>query len=931
LAASAHRKKDAPGGADFFVRIWVYRAVLAVRHALADVLATFWFLLAAIGWGLAVNNARPTTVQVLKSSGWLSWWTNDAMIPTLPAIAAATVFIMGLRVATGLVNSDTLRLFLLGHIGQAVLYLLVLLVAWGCVQQLPGGFLARYVPLAAAVYLPLRIRKRRSRGRFGRLRRPTAAGFRPSRRSVCTVRGWVLLDTVEKAYPRGLAVTTNLAEATMHEAAAYFRRRRDLRSAAYCMARGIDYMITHALLADTETVLRGISADPKLAAQPAVRVARASFLQAVGRRDDAHRELTLAAAARPAPPELRMLILESAIDLGSAVQPDGRRQPGAALPWSRRERLSSLWRRQVKLVVFGLIVEARTLAEEQPERAVELAYATARLPEQLVALLRSDDSSDAMQDLMAVRGLAFELVGDVAWRRGDFPQAAAAYLDAHQELAEQLFQGRRHLARAARCLTYAFTAAVRGGYDEPDRENHALDAIRAGLEILEHNRGLLREEEDRARWIAERIDVLDTVFDLITEAVRWQRAKAGELGVWLLESLHRTLTADLLAAEGAAPADPAIEAKLAQLRFEEARIRLVGATEARLPEEARDRLARLCADIDQLTASHLWSAAPATGGVDMADVYERLGDRVGLLYQCRRRAEGWRVNAALISREHGMRVHTALLPDPGPDPQIALWQIPCGALDVLAAGEPGALADLYYTPLGDEVWRGLAAALLPEPWWDALCAQPAADREIVVVPDGPIAGLPFSALPVRAGRPLLESAVVSLAPSLGALRTRTRPPVGSGRPRPLTVVTHMDDEQLHATSAELQRWRSLPSGQVSLLETRTADELERRLTAADRADIVSISVHGSFDGARRQPESVGRFVRLRDGAILSTRTALGLAWPTTTCRPRRRWTDPSRRTTPCTSGGPRRPGSAMRVPRGWWTPPGGRASTPPSP
>lgn len=142
-----------------------------------------------------------------------------------------------------------------------------------------------------------------------------------------------------------------------------------------------------------------------------------------------------------------------------------------------------------------------------------------------------------------------------------------------------------------------FTSALAAGYTEPDQENHALDMIRVGLQVLEDDRGALRSEASRVGWIAAQWELYGTTFSALTN-VRYEHATAGELGLWLLESLHRSLTADLVRANGALDADPALLAALTALGRRESDDLLAGHSKGaalrcgrRSPRQQGDRAA----------------------------------------------------------------------------------------------------------------------------------------------------------------------------------------------------------------------------------------------------------------------------------------------------------------------------------------------------
>ncbi len=230
----------------------------------------------------AFNHARPSYPQLVASAGWLRWWVEHGLIPVPAAAAAATLFAVGLtigghREGRSLTSLPQMRLEALsetlwpagepsyGRVAKmAALYLPAIALTAFVVRELPGGVLACYGPAAAAIVLPWQVRRRRVRRRAYRLRRPTVAGYQPSYRALLPLRRWIALENLDKAYPVASVVTTNFADTAMDDTAHVFRSKGDPRSEAYCLARGIEYLLARNSVAEAEARSRAAIEDDRL-------------------------------------------------------------------------------------------------------------------------------------------------------------------------------------------------------------------------------------------------------------------------------------------------------------------------------------------------------------------------------------------------------------------------------------------------------------------------------------------------------------------------------------------------------------------------------------------------------------------------------------------------------------------------------------------
>ena len=894
-AASARGTAKISGDFSLFVHPQVYRTVLAVRNASADAAVTVVFFAAALWWEAAFNHARPSYLDLAAASGWLQWWVQHGMVPVPAAAVAAVLLVVSLRIGTrrpspaqptpgslrGAAVAETLRGETVVPIrlessagwitGKVALYVAAVGLAALALSQCPGSLLARIIPSVAAVLLAWRWRRLRSRQKTRQARRPTDAGFRPSPRAVLSLWGWTALKNVDVAAPQVSFISTNIADSVIDESAARFRRRRDHRSEAYCVARAITYMLTRNRIADAEARSRAAITDPHLGREPAIRAARAQYLTAVGQHAEAL-EMLLAArqTARLPPAQLDALILTTAID-------SGRYTDSREWRWSRKRRLSMIWRGQPSAVILALAADARLLEQADPDGACDLAYQVCRLPDQLFKQLRYGDFGVAdYQRAQLAKGIALDVTARTYQRRRQHLDASAAFLDAYDE-----FESIKDRARGSAAMVRAVANALATGPSEPGQESHALDLIRAGLQLLEDDRGTLRGEDSRTSWVIQQRQLYAEAFSALT-SVAYMRAKAGELGLWLLESLHRTLTADLMRADGVLESDPQLLAALTELsRLEHDRQagngRGTQAPAATSPEQQHLAAARekVRARLSEMQEAHL-VAEPT----DIEAVLSRLGDRVALLYHCWRDETGWVIHSVLVSPRYGIRVHKTAV-KAAPDGEIISPLLtPVGALDALDRGDVAGTSFLFDTPLDEQMWADLADAVLPSDWHDVLCPRDASRVDLLVVPDGPIASLPLAALPVRDGKRLIEYATVALTPALSLLQPQRAPHHPAERRRQAAVV-HLDDKDnnLPATVHETAHWR-LAAQRMQVIETADQDGIEAALHGPPRPDVVTISVHGAAgDSGSPDARIFGTTVRLRDGSVLSAAAALRLPWP----------------------------------------------------
>ncbi|WP_371666848.1 CHAT domain-containing protein [Streptomyces sp. NBC_00289] len=151
----------------------------------------------------------------------------------------------------------------------------------------------------------------------------------------------------------------------------------------------------------------------------------------------------------------------------------------------------------------------------------------------------------------------------------------------------------------------------------------------------------------------------------------------------------------------------------------------------------------------------------------------------------------------------------------------------------------------------------------------------------MVVPDGPLALVPFAGLRLTGSQPLAECATTVFFPGLsllappgaqprpqGAAARRAGPPSAPGR-----VIAHAAAPMFTERLTTLVEQAPLP---VTVSEPMNRAELREALLTATAHDVAVLFHHGDT-----APDSASRGVRLADGGYLSATTARRWNWPDT--------------------------------------------------
>ncbi|UQU64900.1 CHAT domain-containing protein [Couchioplanes caeruleus] len=848
-----------------FVHPFAFRAITAARSAVDDLIALAVLTLAGICWTRAFNRYEIPAALVRRLGGDARWAAESGAWRYLPLLVAAFAYVAVRRVGRGPARTPAHADWSDAVVPMLVRAACVVGSGW-YLAGIPGTVPGRYGPLLLAVVTAHRLHCRDTRA-HRQHRRPTVAGYRPALRASLRPRGWVALRNCALGDVGIPGVATNMSQQWFDEAIALFRASDDVVSAAYCTARAIEFELRNGALVEAGRRSRTAMDDPVLRQESAVLSARAQFLRVIGDHAGALRLLNEALARpRGRTADLTSLIIEIAFD------PDARDgETPTAFQGSDRQRAAAVWRGKPAAALLSLVAEARAVAASAEPDAIGLAYAVVGLSQRLPGTLPTGRISvTEVLRMSQAAGHALVVAGHLFENRQRPADAASAFLEAHDLLMD--IGDRR---RATRSLVRGFANAVASGYSEPRQENHALDIIRAGLHALEEYRVTLPEEASRAQWVQADHRLHARVFTLLTTGVRSNPAKAGELGVWLIESVHRTAASALISGD-VVPTIAQLQADITALAEIEQQMRVAPDAVEDIGMELRKAAGKTrTAVADTLV---MLRESVVMLAVDYDTILRRVGHRVALLYHCFRDEFGWVFHTALMSPVSGVTLHRSRI-DQDPDGRDkAAFLSPVGILDAMAEADPSPLKWIYGAlPLDADCWRDIARAVFPPGLTEVLrdTSRSGSVVELLIVPDGPIAGLPLSGLPVRVAgdrvEVLAEHAAVAFVPALSML-SEARPAKDPYRPR--VAVVHLDDE-LDATAAERRQWESLREA-MTVRSCADLAELREALDAEPRPDAAVISVHGAGSST-----GLDQALRLRDGSVVTAASALGLRWPPT--------------------------------------------------
>ncbi|MBS2963559.1 CHAT domain-containing protein [Actinocrinis puniceicyclus] len=858
--------------------VWMFRLVNMTRHFGFDALVLVPVLAAGWWWATGPGGIILTAYANESSDSLQQWIIRQHISEYYPTAVALFPCIVLLRTARRAQSTRTRAELsqkpaaVAGTLSVAYsavvtgLALIVLIFA-------PGPAFGRFAPsIAAAVwvwllrYLLFSVTDERVQ---------TGAGYRPPLRAALRrgVRRHVRRCVT---VPVGAVENTARARQTFAEAEQYFRRRGDEAMLAWAGATAVDYELKINALDHAERLVNRHAADPGLAGRPEVLAAEALFRRAVGEYDLAVAQLAAAAAAKDAgrrAPRLVGVLIDDcrALDrlAGGEAQPGDVPLPRGTwrLAWTRRhsaalgQSLNSIrdlaWRDERAALVEALCLRDVVVAMQSPYGFADLSPAEAR-------------------QLDVVKAQTEELIADRLAGLGAFADAAAAYLSTGQRLTDTGWRSRRALIQAK-----AAVCALRAGTLTAQRESLTLSVLQLSLRGMEYARGRLTGGASRFSLIEANAAFYTEVFEVLATCVRFQRDRAAELALWLMEETHRNALADALRAASAGTEDDELQALVRSHRDAEAERRVSledgGLSTGDLQDDP-ERVAAAAALTAQLEDrySRAFAKTLIPELVDLGSVLDRLGGRVAVYYHCAAGDGGWDITTVTVTRER-ISLHRARIADLAHDErQVAAIRKPGGVLAALDSGEAEQIAEVHrYSDVSDPVWRELAAALLP-PDLDALLRGRPSDDPVVllVVPDGPISLIPFAGLPLSDGSLLVDHAAAVVMPNLNLLPAPDAAPAPvRARPR-LALLncgpTRYEGEFRSALRELATAW---PDG-VETVVTSDGEQMRAQLTCGREYDLAAISNHGVT--ARR---AATRGILLNGGGIITVQAAYGIAWP----------------------------------------------------
>jgi len=239
---------------------------------------------------------------------------------------------------------------------------------------------------------------------------------------------------------------------------------------------------------------------------PPVRATKGLFLLAVGRPDEAARELVEAAPnEHHAPYRLRALRLEYA---NARPNSPGVRRGLVRLAW--------IWNRQYAVVLRELLGYLGSLSLEDSARATLTRRLATRVVHVVDLLGRRTSYADLDQhearSVQLVGGAAAEALAAMANARHEYREAATWFIR-----ATNIYRTQAHWLRCGASQAAASVAALRLPSEGTEHERRLLGALRQGLEVMEFDRGQLREVDSRSGLtMGERSALHDDVLDVLS-------------------------------------------------------------------------------------------------------------------------------------------------------------------------------------------------------------------------------------------------------------------------------------------------------------------------------------------------------------------------------------------------------------------------------
>lgn len=489
--------------------------------------------------------------------------------------------------------------------------------------------------------------------------------------------------------------------------------------------------------------------------------------------------------------------------------------------------------------------------------------------------------------------LKASLMVDVAESPQRYPSAVpVGRAQRYNEAAELVDNALQHLSRTRQPLldatAYAAMARVQLGLGHRDA---ALANTLECLTVIQRVRYLLPTTSWRARWVRTHAQVYTMALDLaagdpglageLLELVRAQAVpvERDEAGSWVRAALN-AVVASISLPPDMPPPPPTTEP-------DDAGSGAVGTTGDATASAVADPLIAHQAILVQHAS---WIGGDEASAVDVDDELDLMFP--GAWYWSLARVGEW-VYHAVRSPRGDWWAQRQPYDDAAGHLDDLLWRLP---VDLAGESDHRYQARLAGTafvhehpersepggPTAGEVWDrildGLGAALIPTPLRDALAAD---DRiaSVVVAPTGTLALIPFAALSVTPGKPLIDLACVTHLPAVALAAHRRRTVSESGvrsiagkRSRVIAVLaphseppfpeeTDFDDDDLDLPFA----FGSVPAGSDAHRGGMTKNQFAALMNSPDTPDAV-LYLAGHVEGSANE-DPAGTGFKFYDGRL----------------------------------------------------------------
>ncbi|MGI8807950.1 MAG: CHAT domain-containing protein [Acidimicrobiales bacterium] len=461
---------------------------------------------------------------------------------------------------------------------------------------------------------------------------------------------------------------------------------------------------------------------------------------------------------------------------------------------------------------------------------------------------------DLRARIVAASGRTALLLGDIELRNGFAADALAAF---EQAVVRVRPTGAHVLVTTALVLKGAALSGL-GRWEE------CVAAIEEGVDVIEAQRRQLASGDARTQAIVSSARLYRVAFESL-HAVQLADGsnRAGIVAATLMEALHQSALADALHAVQFDLGPEAGELHQRMSELEAGARQNASGVGARLGEQREAAVDAIRSDLAD-TVSRAFAQAYLPRQVDLDELRITCGQAHVLSYYHCPTDEGPTGYCVWLAPEGQPVVHVVQVRDPDAAALLAFLASNLGT-------EPLCLTQTVRTGNHHAMWSSLGESLLPP---GLLVQLRKLDRSealhLIVVPDGPLARIPWPAVLVDQDRTLAEVAAIQMIPALELLD-----PSASAASMATRGIFHADPDLMNdvATEAFVGAVSESSASRMLLVPYKTRDEIVAALRHPWWAGIV-FAAHGKGSGLNQQ-------VKLGDGTFLSIADVLAgnLRWP----------------------------------------------------